>query len=305
MLACSVWYDQLHPGTFAELTNRAAGFPGNANYAALVANVLCASGLDFGYTRRLRRNPHSIAIDISILLSTFAVVTMTMSRSGLVNFGALCATFIFFRLVRSEATLARRSVESIILVITGICAASFLVWYASAGTVDSGDNRLTRFLNNQQVDDGSAGTRLGAVYDCIRHIEQSPWVGYGTGFARTMHELPHNIYLQQWVNNGLAGILSYILFLVSAFITFTFRQYRNGQALVLVIGVGGIFSHNIIDQRPFLILLGILLSHSYLMSRSAPQQLNILRLLPQRRTFSTHSLEQPTASEDTATLQAQ
>jgi O-antigen ligase len=291
ILVGSIWYDQLHPGTFAELTNRAAGFPGNANYAALVANILCAAALNFGDKRGFQDRCHSLFYDVLILISTFAVVTMTMSRSGLVNFGALFGLFVFFRLFRSKASLAQRTQELVVLGITGVLAASFLTWYATHGSADRGNNRIARFINSKQVDDGSAATRLAAVHDCIEHIERAPWLGYGTGFARTMHELPHNIYLQQWVNNGILGIGSYILFLGAAIFTFTSRQFRNGQAVVIVAAIGGIFSHNIIDQRPFLMLIGILLTHSFLVARSTRQQPNTIQLPRPRRNDSRHEPE--------------
>jgi hypothetical protein len=40
------------------------------------------------------------------------------------------------------------------------------------------------------------------------------------------------------------------------------RGNRNGQALVLVAAVGSVFSHNVIDLRPLLILLGMFLADS-------------------------------------------
>jgi O-antigen ligase len=292
LLTGSIWYDQVYPGTFAELSNRAAGFPGNANYAALVANILCAAALNFGDKRGFPERCHSMLYDVLILLSTFAVITMTMSRSGMVNFCALFGLFIFFRFFRSKASLSQRSREILVLGITSALAAFFLVWFATSGSGDHGNNRLARFMNSKQVDDGSAATRLAAVHDCIDHIERAPWLGYGTGFARTMHELPHNIYLQQWVNNGILGIGSYLVFLGTALFTFTSRKFRNGQAVIIAAAIGGIFSHNIIDQRPFLILVGILLSHSHLVARSTQRQLNMLRLPRRRRNDSTHVPEQ-------------
>jgi O-antigen ligase len=77
-----------------------------------------------------------------------------------------------------------------------------------------------------------------------------------------MPELPHNIYLQQWVNNGLPGLISYLAFLGVRVWTFLSRRYFPGVMLIVVAIVGGFFSHNILDQRPFLILYGLLLGGS-------------------------------------------
>jgi hypothetical protein len=103
---------------------------------------------------------------------------------------------------------------------------------------------------------------MDAVREGLGLIEAAPLLGHGTGFARNMSELPHNIYIQQWVNNGLLGLLLYLGLIITAYLTFITRGSRNGVALIVIAAVGGIFSHNILDQRPFLILLGLLLGNS-------------------------------------------
>jgi O-antigen ligase len=277
----------LHPGTFAELSNRAAGFPGNANFAALTAVILCSAGLHLGEDCGHGRTRSSIVLDMLILFSTFTVVTMTMSRSGLLNFCVMFSIFLFFRVFWSKGSVAQRTKELVAVTSLVLAAISVTMWLSTVSASDNQNNRLTRFLNQQQVDDGSAGTRLAAVHDSIRLIEEAPWLGHGTGFARTMNELPHNMYLQQWVNNGILGIGAYLVLLASTFHTFFSRGYRNGQALVLAAAVGGIFSHNILDLRPFLILLGIMLSHSY----RVQQRQDTLALPVLHRSGTTHSFE--------------
>jgi O-antigen ligase len=295
LLAGSIWYDSLHPGTFAPITNRAAGFPGNANFAALVAVMLCAGGLQLPpppnrplQTIRINASHplsgvRAAAINLALLITTFAIVCMTMSRSGLINFSVLMVLFLFYRLVRSTLSTKQRTLDLLSLILAALVAVGFALEFSRASSATNTNSRLSRFLKNQQVDDGSAGTRLMAVREAITLIESSPFVGHGTGFARTMSELPHNIYLQQWVNNGLLGILTYAVFLASALLTFLHRGSRNGVALITVAAVGGIFSHNILDQRPFLILLGLLLG----LSREDPRARGISWSLARRRISAT------------------
>jgi len=152
--------------------------------------------------------------------------------------------------------------EVILLVFATLAAVSFLVAFSQISVANQGNSRLSRLLNNQPVDDGSAGTRMDALQEGLALIEAAPLSGHGTGFSRTMSELPHNIYIQQWVNNGAVGLLLYLGFMTSAFCTFLYRGSRNGIALIIIAAIGGIFSHNILDQRPFLILLGLLLGIS-------------------------------------------
>ena len=310
-IAGSIWYDTLHPGTFAPATNRAAGFPGNANFAALVAVMLCAGGLDFGNPKRSLERPSEFdskgcrqivrgsLTNILLLVTTFAVVCMTMSRSGALNFALLYSVYIFYRFARSTISWRQRLFEVALLLAAIALAVGFTVAFTRFSATAHTTSRLTRLLNNERVDDGSAGTRLQAINEGLNLINSAPILGHGTGFARTMSELPHNIYLQQWVNNGLPGLVSYTLFLVSAFLTFVRRGSRNGVALIAVATLGGIFSHNILDQRPFLILLGLLLG----LSQGDRQARGSVLWLARHRTAATLPHVHGLASADPATAQ--
>jgi O-antigen ligase len=262
ILASSVWYDTIYPGTFAPITNRPAGFSGNANFTSLVAVLVCAAGIDLGVRSRndgIKRGLRGHLYNLILLLFTFSIVCMTMSRSGLVVFTALVVIALYYRFFRTGLSRSRLIAEILAISLAAFLALGFAVTFAQMSSDTQGNSRLTRLLNNQRVDDGSADTRLAAVVEGIDLIEAAPILGHGTGFSRTMSELPHNIYLQQWINNGVLGLISYLALLGCAFITFLNRGSRNGVALILVATIGGLFSHNILDQRPFLILLGVLL----------------------------------------------
>ena len=260
-LGWSLYLDITYPGTFATLGQRAAGFPGNANFSALVAVMICAATLDY-------RSQQRQWINVLLLLTTGLIVVTTMSRSGGLNFLFLVGIFSFARMAengwRPREILRVLSVTGLL---GGICAGVAMAAIIT-GTI-SEHSRLGRLMSDKQVDDGSAASRLFAVRESLRLINDSPLVGHGTGHARTMRELPHNLYLQQWVNNGIAGILGLVTFFGVSLFTFVQRRYRPGQALMLVVILGGIFSHNILDQRCFLLLFGILLGLSYQTTRPA------------------------------------
>ena len=261
LLGWSIYLDFTYPGTFAALGQRAAGFPGNANFAALVAVMICAATLDYRSQQRQGRN-------VLLLIVTGLIVVTTMSRSGGLNFLLLVATFSYARMAengwRPREVIRMLSVTGIL---GGVCA-GVAVAAIITGTI-SDESRLGRLMNNKQVDDGSAASRLFAVRESLRLIDEAPLLGHGTGHSRTMRELPHNLYLQQWINNGLAGILGLVTFFGVSLATFVKRRYRPGQAFILVAILGGVFSHNILDQRCFLILFGILLGLSRQTTRPA------------------------------------
>lgn len=253
-LGWSVYLDITLPGTFAALGQRPAGFPGNANFAALVAVMVCAASLEYQPRRGLLRN-------ILLLFITGAIVITTMSRSGGLNLTLLVAFFSYTRMSESGWSLREVvKVTTTTAIIVGICF-GLAVGAVISGSVSS-ETRLGRLVHHKRVDDGSAASRLFAVRESLRLINEAPILGHGTGHARTMRELPHNLYLQQWVNNGLLGIVALITFFGTALGTFARRRFRPGQALMVVTILGGVFSHNILDQRCFLLLLGILLGAS-------------------------------------------
>jgi O-antigen ligase len=302
LIGGSLWYEFTHPGTFSEINNRAAGFSGNANYTALVSVFVCSVGIDFGrpgsengYQLGFAHGSHTKArgvwVDMVLLLTCFLIVVMTMSRSGLINFGVLAGSFVILRIFRSQNSFKTGLQSTLAVIFASAVVMTILPLLVSLIGAGGQNNRLARFMNNQQIDDGSAGTRLAAAIDCFRLIEEAPFLGHGTGFSRTMLELPHNLYLQQWVNNGIVGFVGYIVFLISAYLVFLQRNCRNGQVLVAIAAVGSLFSHNVLDQRPFLILLGILIAASLANSRTR----DTLMSPPPRRSDSMRSLEPPDA----------
>lgn len=257
LLLWSLWQDLSVPGTYSAINQRAAGFPGNANFAALVTVMLCAASLDFN-----RRS--SGWRDLVIISLGSLMVLGTMSRSGLLNLTVLVGVYLYYRLLRDGFRLRETIRLGFGITATVLVLGALVPLYTNNLVGLQGSTRLTRFLNNEQVDDGSAETRFIAVTDSIRRINESPVFGHGTGYSRTMPHLPHNLYLQQWVNNGVPGVISFIALLLFTYRTFRRRNYRNGQAFIIVTTVGSAFSHNILDQRPFLMLLGILLGASAL-----------------------------------------
>jgi O-antigen ligase len=274
LLNGSVWYDTIHPGTFASITNRAAGFPGNANFAALVAVMLCAAGLNLGeihnYPRESAKSwgeSSGSTLNFILIALTFCTLCLTMSRSGALNFTILFVIFVWYRFLQSRLDKWRKLIELTFIILAGAIVFLTVLALTVESNGSQGSSRLTRLLNAKQVDDGSAATRIGAFWEGVALVERHPLLGYGTGFSRTMSELPHNIYLQQWVNNGVLGLAAYLFFLSASLITFIHRGSHNGVALLTVAISGGVFTHNILDQRPFLILLGVILGGSVLSQR--------------------------------------
>ena len=255
LLLWSITSDLLAPGTFTPPTERAAGFSGNANYTALVTTMLCASALDYE-----RRRP--LLVDLLFITVSLAIVLISLSRSGLLVFVAMLCVYAVVRVRQRPISPSelRSGLFSIAAATLVLAAASPL--YAPQVEALQSQSRFRRALAGKQVDDGSAASRMAAAQDALDRIDRSPLLGHGTGYARRMPELPHNLYLQQWVNNGVLGLLGYLAFLGTSAAVFVRRRCFSGSMLIFVAALGSFFSHNVLDQRPFLLLYGLALAQS-------------------------------------------
>jgi O-antigen ligase len=254
LLTFSILYEVFAPGTFSNLTGRASGFAGNANFGALAVSMLCAANLRYDVKK-------SLFIDGLKVGLTFIAVLATQSRSGLLEFlmvGGFWIASTLFQLRHSPRQLL--NVLSVLLLSCAITGTGLYLIVSEGELFSNQSSRFARILSGKDVDDGSGDERLAAAADTMRHISESPILGHGTGFSRTLQTFPHNIYLQQWVNNGILGLLSYLALLFSGGVYFLKHRYLPGVTFIVVCLIGGLFSHNILDQKSFFLTYAVLLS---------------------------------------------
>ena len=253
LISSSVIYEIFYPGSFSNLLSRASGFAGNSNFGALATCMLCAAVLRYGEKK------HRL-LDLCCLSVTGIAVLATQSRSGMVEF-AVVIGFWGLAVLLDKNFSVKEAGRLVILALLTLLLLIFSVRFVfEQGSLFSGEgNRFARILSGKSVDDGSGDERVGAAKDALRLIAEAPFFGHGTGHTRTMRVLPHNQYLQQWVNNGLCGLLAYLTLLVSAWILFYKKRSFAGMTFISVSIFGSLFSHNLLDQRSFIIPLAILL----------------------------------------------
>jgi O-antigen ligase len=256
LFAGSVLYDALYPGTFSLVPDRAAGFAENPNTAAFILMLLCISIADFDRFR---------VADCAAWALTAVGVFLTLSRGGailfLVGFG-----FYAYRTIRVNAArpahLIKGGAALAAMVAAVVVSGVFLVQRADMFAL-SFQPRLGMIDGESQLvteDDD----RIEALKTAVDLVKRSPVVGYGTGYSYSLSDVtPHNMYLQQWINNGLPGLVAYLFLLGASARTFWKRRYTRGVLFVALVAINGMFSHNILEERAFLGLLGILLTCSF------------------------------------------
>ena len=192
-------------------------------------------------------------------------IFFTLSRSGLIEFFVIFLSYLCFAIFSSKKRLTFSPKRFLgLLFFLAIIATFFLtvipkvIEESNLFTSGSAQSRLGLLSGRGGVEDASGESRYKAILESLELINESPIVGHGTAHSRQMKELPHNMYLNQWVNNGILGLSCYVVFLITSFMTFRKRKFVPGQVFVLVAVVGSFFSHNVLDHRPFLILFGMM-----------------------------------------------
>lgn len=68
------------------------------------------------------------------------------------------------------------------------------------------------------------------------------------------------MYLRVWMDHGVWGLATYLGLLVSSLLLFAAHRHWPGVTLLGLVILNGVFSHDIIDDKTFLILLGAALA---------------------------------------------
>lgn len=254
VLLASVAVDAYRPGTFSPIPNRASGFAQNPNTAAFGLVLLCTVLIDF---HRIR--PRDIVV---ITLTSVGILT-TFSRAGGVLLAALLVYYVLSNVLlnRDSGLRAVRGVAIVAVLLTAIYGAAVLLLDHAEIFALSYQPRLGMFDGSEEfvaADDD----RIIALQAAADLIKRSPIIGYGTGYSASMEATPHNMYLQHWINGGLAGVIAYVWLLATAFRVFWRRRFRRGVLFTALVALNSLFSHNILEERAFLALFGVLLTTS-------------------------------------------
>jgi O-antigen ligase len=259
VLAGTVLYDAFHPGSFSLAKGRAAGLAMNANVAGFDILLLLALTVRFGEARLW---------DAALIALGLVSVFFTFSRGGLLLAAVLLAGYLASLTASGGArALGRFAVPALGLVLAAT-AAVWLVHSTAIVHLQGSINRLSWF----ETRDTGVGqeSRVQLLYHYLNLVEQHPVLGYGTGAMQAAGALApdgqgaHNQYLRVWLDHGLWGLTAYLGLLLSALALFVARRSWPGGTLVVITLANGAFSHNITEDKTFLLLLGAALAASAL-----------------------------------------
>jgi len=193
-----------------------------------------------------------------------------LSRGGLIMlvFVVACYAFFIARASRGHRFRLLGLAVGIGLLVTGVFhGVATLLEEARMFRLES--TRLAMLLGRAPVvsSSDSRWELLRTSWDLVR---ERPLLGSGTAHTNTMVQGPHNIYLRQWIDSGLGGAICYVWLLAAGGVLFYRRGYRPGLVYTGVVAIQGMFSHNLLDERPFLAVYAVMLTLSYLNAGEDP-----------------------------------
>ena len=238
-------------GRFDPTGQRVEGYQsplaGNPNDLAMTLNILLA--LAIGMLPVLRkRTQRGLLIGAMALL--VAGIVVSFSRSGFITLGVVGAMWA----ARKFRERGGRAVPAVALVVLGVLIG------IPAGYSD----RLSTIVETEADTTGSADERWETMKAAVAHIVERPVLGYGLGnhihvsVARgSLARDAHNAYLKLGAELGVAALVVYVLFIVSAIgaaraVRRFFHRRQNGWELgrlaggvemaLIAFAVGAMFS---------------------------------------------------------------
>lgn len=262
--ATSVLIELFRPRTFSSLlpainagwatdADRPAGLMGDANTAAFIM---------LGLTLLIMRYDRLRWPEAGLLAMTLLAVLATQSRGGLLLTAMVIAGYLYHcrAVIRGPALAAAlfgglTVVAGVVLVVLPLLAnlAAFSDW--------EGQRRL-EMLTFQGAFVEQDESRLGLVPTYLAAIEEAVWLGHGTGYMRTRPIGSHNMYLRQWLDNGVPGLFAYLALLGTGAMLFWQRRFPGGLMLTALVTVQGLFSHTLLESRGLLLLYALALAVS-------------------------------------------
>jgi O-antigen ligase len=218
MVGCSA-FAALHAivnyatGRFDASGQRVAGYEsalgGNPNDLALTLNIVLGLALGLLSVER-RRVPRFLLIAAMFVM--VGGILVTFSRSGFVTLAVVGAMWA----ARTVRDRGGRALPAIALVVAVVAVA------VPAGYSD----RLSTIVDHEADTTGSANERWETMIIAANQILERPILGYGLGnnphVSFTRGQLPqeaHNAYLKIGAEVGVAAMIVYVMFIVSALAT--------------------------------------------------------------------------------------
>ncbi len=243
LFVATVSVDLFVPGLFSDQLARGAGLAVNPNDAAFLIVLYLALAVRYD---RLH------ALDTALAgLGAFGVF-LTLSRGGIVLLGFFIAAWLGMGVRAMLLGRDRRPVRRLgaLLVVVSVLAGLAVVAVDNTSMLQRhvAQERVAQFLGREHYYE-SDENRLQLVDQYLGLIEEHPWFGFGTAHHLTRELGAHNMFLTQWVDNGVFAAAAFVWWLAAAAGSFWKRRDPGGVVFIGVVALECLFSHNVLDIR--------------------------------------------------------
>lgn len=234
-------YEAFHPLTFSIVIGRSAGLYVNPNISAIA--LLIGMLVSISILPEKARGAFLGVAGLGIFL--------TLSRAAEVLFMIAVAGLLWSRILSWRQAVAAFGLLFALIAVAGVAVVSG--WWDPIQSGVLNTNTFDRIL--LMSSDASASQRAEVAQKAWLWVQQSPLLGHGLGTTSVWDAdvAPHNIYLILMVDQGVFAMAIYL-----GLVWVTVPRTREGWVLAVVLILLGFFSHNLLEDRSFLLCLSLM-----------------------------------------------
>lgn len=265
----SIGVDLVSPGTFSYQTSRGAGFMADANDGALTVLYLTIASINW------KKND---LLNLFVLFIAGAAIFATLSMGTLFFFLITTVLYVVSIWKRNSSAL-----KNLAYILTFIALTLFIVVPLGMDIIGSMDGLSHQDSQSRIQEMSTMGqgdltfveehARLELIKVYMGYIMDAPIIGHGTGFTVPGENESHNTYIKMWTQNGFFGLLAYLSLMFFSFYHFKSLKDMRGMVFIFIISGASFYDHNILNNKTFVGLLGILGTLAYLEYSKAPQRI--------------------------------
>lgn len=248
VLATITVIDTLSGGiSVSEQWGRSASTLRNPNEAAFVVVLLLLGSM---------RWQRPGLLELLAVIIAGATIAMTQSRGGMLAYLVFVACYAIWwgSLGQTLGVRAKRYLYAFFFGIAAVGIASAALLIRRYG-VDGMDGILSSALSDPNARDHAAKIAWEL-------IKEKPFLGYGTGYVYTMQLGSHNMFLKVWLETGVPGLFGFLALFLGLLWLGIVRKDYSIITLVAVLLTIGLTTHNLMESRSILIVIGLLLANS-------------------------------------------
>lgn len=218
-------YEWLGFATYTRIVGRMSGFHIDPNHSPIIICLML--GILFTWNKRYWWNMAMVAVGA-------VGIALTMSRSGMAVFAGMTGLYMLIHFREHKVGMLTLAGVSIPLLIVGIGILGATSTRQGLVKNEDTSGRMEAIFNGD-FDKVKSPERAKDLADGWEAVTKRPIIGYGTGAGDGGDTWqPHNMFVTQWIDMGLPGLLQYVAALLTITIACAMRGGRGGFCLMPV-----------------------------------------------------------------------